>query len=146
MKNLSFLFRRELEKLMLEINSYQNESNLWIINKDIKNSGGNLCLHICGNLKTYIGAELGKTGYIRNREMEFSEKNIPKEKLIENIKETIIAVTETLEKLNLEDYDKIYPQNVLGYEMTTGFFLIHLFGHLGYHLGQINYHRRLLDN
>lgn len=131
---------------MLEINSYQNESNLWIINKDIKNSGGNLCLHICGNLKTYIGAELGKTGYIRNREMEFSEKNIPKEKLIENIKETIIAVTETLEKLNLEDYDKIYPQNVLGYEMTTGFFLIHLFGHLGYHLGQINYHRRLLDN
>lgn len=146
MKNLSFLFRRELEKLMLEINSYQNESNLWIINKDIKNSGGTLCLHICGNLKTYIGAELGKTGYIRNREMEFSEKNIPKEKLIENIKETIIAVTETLEKLNLEDYDKIYPQNVLGYEMTTGFFLIHLFGHLGYHLGQINYHRRLLDN
>lgn len=131
---------------MLEINSYQNESNLWIINKDIKNSGGNLCLHIGGNLKTYIGAELGKTGYIRNREMEFSEKNIPKEKLIENIKETIIAVTETLEKLNLEDYDKIYPQNVLGYEMTTGFFLIHLFGHLGYHLGQINYHRRLLDN
>lgn len=131
---------------MLEINSYQNESNLWIINKDIKNSGGTLCLHICGNLKTYIGAELGKTGYIRNREMEFSEKNIPKEKLIENIKETIIAVTETLEKLNLEDYDKIYPQNVLGYEMTTGFFLIHLFGHLGYHLGQINYHRRLLDN
>lgn len=98
-----------------------------------------------GNLNTYIGSELGKTGYIRNRELEFSLKDIPKAELVEKVESTIKMIDSTLVKLSQEDLKKDYPQETLGYKMTTGYFLIHLLSHLDFHLGQINYHRRLLD-
>lgn len=143
-ETLKTLFNRDLNKLKTEIESYENESSIWKIDKNISNSAGNLCLHLIGNLNTYIGAELGKTGYIRNRPLEFSLKDIPKSELIEKIEATIQVVNSTLETLKEADLEKIYPQIVFEKEMTTGFFLIHLATHLGYHLGQINYHRRLV--
>ena len=144
-KTLKFLFERDLNKLKVEIESYQNESNLWEIDKNISNSAGNLCLHLIGNLNTYIGAEIGKTGYVRNRPLEFSLKDIPKAELIQKIEETLIVVNNALDSLTENDLEAIYPQIVFEKEMTTGFFLVHLSTHLAYHLGQINYHRRLLD-
>ncbi|WP_347053253.1 DinB family protein [Flavobacterium olei] len=143
-ETLKTLFNRDLNKLKTEIESYENESSIWQIDKNISNSAGNLCLHLIGNLNTYIGTELGKTGYIRNRPLEFSLKDIPKSELIEKIEATIQVVNSTMETLNDTDLEKIYPQIVFEKEMTTGFFLIHLATHLGYHLGQINYHRRLV--
>lgn len=142
---LKSLYNRDLNKLKIEIESYQNEESLWKIDKNISNSGGNLCLHLLGNLNTYIGAELGKTGYIRQRDLEFSLKDIPKTELLEKLETLIEIVDSTLEKLSDEDLKKDYPQESLGYKMTTEYFLIHLLSHLNYHLGQINYHRRLLD-
>lgn len=142
---LKSLYNRGLNKLKIEIESYQNEESLWKIDKHILNSGGNLCLHLLGNLNTYIGAELGKTGYVRQRDLEFSLKDIPKTELLEKLESLIKLVSSTLEKLSDEDLKKEYPTEALGYKMTTEYFLIHLFGHLSYHLGQINYHRRLLD-
>ena len=109
------------------------------------NSGGNLCLHLLGNLNTYIGAELGKSGYVRQRDLEFSMKDIPKTELFEKIESLIEIVDSTFKQLLEEDLKKDYPTEALGYRMTTGYFLIHLLAHLNYHLGQINYHRRLLD-
>ena len=144
-ETLKSLFNRDLNKLKVEIESYQNENQLWAIDKNISNSGGNLCLHLIGNINTYIGAEIGKTGYIRNRPLEFSLKDIPKSELIGKIEETIIVVNNTLDLLSEEDLNAIYPQIVFEKEMTTGFFFVHLSTHLAYHLGQINYHRRLLD-
>lgn len=144
-ETLKSLFNRDLNKLKVEIELYQNENQLWAIDKNISNSGGNLCLHLIGNINTYIGAEIGKTGYIRNRPLEFSLKNIPKSELIGKIEETIIVVNNTLDLLSEEDLNAIYPQIVFEKEMTTGFFFVHLSTHLAYHLGQINYHRRLLD-
>ncbi len=144
-ETLKSLFNRDLNKLKVEIESYQNENQLWAIDKNISNSGGNLCLHLIGNINTYIGSEIGKTGYIRNRPLEFSLKDIPKSELIGKIEETIIVVNNTLDLLSEEDLNAIYPQIVFEKEMTTGFFFVHLSTHLAYHLGQINYHRRLLD-
>ena len=144
-ETLKSLFNRDLNKLKVEIESYQNENQLWAIDKNISNSGGNLCLHLIGNINTYIGAEIGKTGYVRNRPLEFSLKDIPKSELIGKIEETIIVVNNTLDLLSEEDLNTIYPQIVFEKEMTTGFFFVHLSTHLAYHLGQINYHRRLLD-
>jgi len=141
---LKSLFNRDLTKLKTEIESYQNESQIWTIDKNISNSGGNLCLHLIGNLNTYIGAEIGKTGYIRNRELEFSLKDIPQSELIDKIEETIWVVNNALDSLTEADLEAIYPQIVFEKEMTTGFFLVHLSTHLAYHLGQINYHRRLV--
>jgi uncharacterized damage-inducible protein DinB len=144
-ESLKSLYTRDLNKLKLEIESYQNEDSIWKIDKSILNSAGNLCLHLVGNLNHFIGAQLGNSGYIRNRDLEFSLKDVPRTELIEKIEGTLSVVTSTLEKLSSEDLAKEYPLEALGYKMTTEYFMIHLFGHLSYHLGQINYHRRLLD-
>ena len=144
-ETLKKLFNRDLNKLKSEIEAYKLESNLWIIDKDITNSAGNLCLHLIGNLNTYIGATLGGTSYIRNRELEFSLKNIPQLELIKMIEETIIIVNETLDNLTAEQIEGEYPLLVFQEKTSTEFFLFHLTTHLTYHLGQINYHRRLLD-
>lgn len=145
-ESLKSLYTRDLNTLKAEIEAYQNETSMWKTDQNVANSGGNLCLHLVGNLNTFIGAELGKSGYIRNRELEFSLKNIPRTELIEKVEKTLDVVVSTLDKLSAEDLEKEYPLEALGYKMTTEYFLIHLFGHLSYHLGQINYHRRLLDN
>lgn len=144
-ETLKSLFNRDLNKLKVEIESYQNESQIWAIDKNISNSAGNLCLHLIGNINTFIGAELGKTGYVRNRPLEFSLKDVPRSELISKIDETILVVNTTLDSLSETDLKAIYPQIVFEKEMTTEFFLVHLATHLAYHLGQINYHRRLLD-
>jgi uncharacterized damage-inducible protein DinB len=144
-ESLQSLFTRDLNKLKTEIESYRNEEIIWKTDKHISNSAGNLCLHLVGNLNNYIGATLGNSGYVRNRELEFSLKDVPRTELIQQIESTIEIVNSSLERLSPEDLQKEYPSEPLGYEMTTGYFLIHLFGHLSYHLGQINYHRRLLD-
>jgi uncharacterized damage-inducible protein DinB len=143
--SLISLFTRDLNKLKAEIETYQNEEALWKTDKSIANSAGNLCLHLVGNLNTYIGAQLGNSGYIRQRDLEFSLKDIPRSELIEQIEKTIGVVNSILVKLSAEDLEKEYPIEPLGYTMTTEYFLIHLYGHLNYHVGQINYHRRLLD-
>lgn len=144
-ETLKSLFSRDLNKLKEEIESYQNETQIWTTDKNISNSAGNLCLHLIGNLNTYIGAEIGKTGYIRDRPLEFSAKDIPQSELINKIEDTILVVNNALDTLTDKDLESIYPQLVFEKEMTTGFFLVHLSTHLAYHLGQINYHRRLLE-
>ncbi|WBV59329.1 DUF1572 family protein [Chryseobacterium camelliae] len=141
-ESLQLLYTRDLNKLKQEIESYQSENSIWKTDKNISNSAGNLCLHLVGNLNHFVGAQLGNSGYIRNRDLEFSLKDVPRAELIEKVEETLTVVISTLDKLSAEDMEKEYP---LGYKMTTEHFLIHLFGHLSYHLGQINYHRRLLD-
>jgi uncharacterized damage-inducible protein DinB len=142
---LNSLITRDLQKLKSEIESYKDESNLWRIEKKIANSAGNLCLHLVGNLNTYIGATLGQTGYVRDRDAEFSLKNIPRKELVQKIVDTIAVVNKVLPTLSDETIQKEYPLLVLKEKTTTEYFLIHLTTHLGYHLGQVNYHRRLID-
>jgi len=89
---------------------------------------------------------LGNSGYIRNRDAEFSKKNVPIRELVAEIELTIKVVQKTLQELKEEDLQKTYPINVFCYEMTTEYLLTNMAAHLNYHLGQINYHRRLLDN
>ena len=139
------LFKRDLNILITEIEAYKEEKNLWIVTETVKNSSGNLCLHLVGNLNAFIGAPLGNTGYVRQRDLEFSLKNIPKNELIKQVKDTIIVVENTLNSLSENDLKKEYKRRVNEETMTTEYFLIHLTMHLSYHLGQINYHRRLLD-
>jgi hypothetical protein len=144
-KELHKLFERDLNRLIKEIEGYESEESLWKIEDGINNSGGNLALHLVGNMRTYIGKNLGDFDYIRNREAEFSAKNIPKETLLPILEETKSIVLKTLESLTISHLEEIYQEETLGYEMTTQYFMIHLYGHLNYHLGQINYHRRLLS-
>jgi len=145
LKTLSTIFERDLTKLRNEINGYHTESNIWIIDKEIKNSAGNLCLHLTGNLNTFVCAELGDTSYVRDREFEFNGKDVPRETLVTQIDQTIVDVTSTLGQLTEDALYGDYPTLVFKEKMTTEFFLLHLSAHLNYHLGQVNYHRRLLD-
>ncbi|PWN65864.1 DUF1572 domain-containing protein [Chryseobacterium viscerum] len=144
-ESLRSLYNRDLNKLKTEIEAYQNEENLWKIDKNIANSAGNLVLHLVGNLNHFIGTHLGNTGYVRQRDLEFSLKDIPRTELIEKIEATAAMIDYALAPLSEDDLKKEYPLVVFEDTMTTDYFLIHLLAHLDYHLGQINYHRRLLD-
>jgi len=136
-------FCRDLAKLKVELESYQRESQIWKVTGDIVNSAGNLCLHLVGNLDTYIGATLGNTGYVRDRDAEFALKDIPRIELIQRIDSTIKTIQQVVPELSDEQLNSEYPLLVLKEKTTTEYFMIHLAMHLSYHLGQINYHRRL---
>ncbi len=138
------LYDRDLNKLKSEIELFADEADLWKTSGDITNSAGNLCQHLVGNLQHFIGATLGRSGYVRDRDSEFATKNSSKEDLLKEIDATLAVVRETISKLSNDDLAKIYPIEVFGEPITTGFFLTHLTTHFNYHLGQINYHRRLL--
>ena len=145
-ESLKTLFNRDLNKLQEEIELYKNEANLWKIEKGISNSAGNLCLHLIGNLNSYIGSELGKTDYIRNRDLEFSLINVSKAELLNRIEKTKVVVNNALEVITSKKLEEEYPLLVFENKTTTAFFLIHLSTHLAYHLCQINYHRRMQDS
>jgi len=142
--SLISLFERDLNKLKEEINLFNREDDIWLHPGSTKNSPGNLCLHICGNLKHFIGAILGDSGYIRERDKEFSLKNVPRMEIVKNIDDTLEIVIKTISNLDDNSISSKYPIDVFDSEMTTEYFLLHLTTHLNYHLGQINYLRRIL--
>ena len=143
-ENYTEFFLRDLNKVKEEISLYKNESDLWIVKGDIKNSGGTLALHLIGNLKHFIGAQLGNTGYVRQRDKEFLDRNIPREKLLSEIDEVTSITLKTLSNLKDEDLTKEYPIKFLEEKRTIGYMLLTLSTHFNYHLGQVNYHRRLV--
>ncbi len=146
LNSLTELFTRDLSKLKDEINAYSDESKLWVTAKEINNSAGNLCLHLVGNLKHYLGATLANTGFVRDRDAEFTQKDVPRAELVKGIDEAIAAVKTTLASLDEQDLAKPYPIDFFKKQGSTAFYLLHFSSHLNYHLGQINYHRRLLSD
>ena len=142
---LKALYKRDLDKLIWEMEAFSKEELLWQVPEGITNSSGNLCLHLVGNLNHFIGAQLGGTGYVRQRELEFSQKDVPLAEMKQMVADTIEMIGETLDKLGPEDLEKEYPIVLWGSPMSTEFFLVHLAGHVDYHLGQVNHLRRILD-
>jgi uncharacterized damage-inducible protein DinB len=146
MKNtLITLFNRDLTRLYKEIEAYTDEAVIWQKAEGISNPTGNLCLHLVGNLKEYIGRQIGQIPYQRDRPLEFLATGVSQKELLAMVENTQEVVETALKTMKNEQLADIYTENVLGYEMTVGYFLVHLNGHLNYHLGQINYHRRLLS-
>ncbi|MFB6458005.1 DinB family protein [Chitinophaga sp. Hz27] len=138
------LFNKELLALAEEIKAYSSDELIWKVPEGVSNSGGNLCLHICGNIRHFIGAQLGNTGYIRDRDYEFSAKGLPRETLLADIQDTTNVIWTVIHGLTPEFLGTVYAENPLKDPgLTYGGFLTYIYGHLRYHLGQINYHRRL---
>ncbi len=142
--SLSKVILRDLDKLEKEISLYPTLESIWTVKDEIKNSAGNLTLHLCGNLQHFIGAVLSDSGYVRDREKEFNLKNISAKDLVIEIIRTKDALKNAFPKIDPSTLENEYPQKVFADPMTTQYFLIHLSAHLGYHLGQVNYHRRLV--
>jgi len=140
------LFERDLNKVIAELELYKSEAQIWRVEQNISNSAGNLTLHIIGNLHTFIGKEIGKTNYVRNRALEFTQQNVSRENFVRSIIETIAMIKDSLFPMSEEALRKEYPILKFSKIESTEFLLVHLATHLAYHLGQINYHRRLIED
>lgn len=141
---ISDVITRELKALRREIETYPNEDGLWEVLPGIANPGGNLALHLAGNIQYFLGNVLGKNGYVRNREAEFGSRDMPRKDLLREIDNAIAAVETGMSQLSEADLAKPYPEAVGGVKSSTGAFLAHFATHLAYHLGQVDYHRRIL--
>ena len=136
------LYDRDLTLLAKEVNLYLSDESLWKVIPGTTNSGGNLVLHLCGNLRHYIGFRLGQVDYRRDRPAEFASHGLSRGDLLTLIDLARQAVATALSTLPADRLDELYLEEVLGAPRAVGFFLIHLNGHLRYHTGQVNYHRR----
>jgi len=135
---------RELFALRRAVEAYPDEASLWRRLPGIPNSGGTLALHLAGNLQHFVGAVLGNTGYRRDRDAEFAQRDVPREALLAEIDATLAAVDRGLGAVQDETLASLYPEAISGRAVTTGDWLVHLAAHLAYHLGQLDYHRRVV--
>jgi len=141
---ITSLFEKDINKLIEEIGLFKSEEDIWKIKEGVSNSAGNLSLHLVGNLNHFIGATLGNSGYVRERDKEFSEKNIPRTQLIEALNSTVSVIKQTLAALPEEDLKKDFPVAINQKIISTEYMLVYLLNHFNYHLGQVNYLRRLI--
>jgi uncharacterized damage-inducible protein DinB len=135
---------RELGSLRLELEAYPDEQLIWALPPGLPNSAGTLALHLAGNLRHYVGALLGGTGYVRNRPEEFAARNVPRAVLLEQLAEAEAAIASTLPGLSDEQMGLPFPEPIRDQHLQTGELLLQLAVHLSYHLGQVSYHRRLV--
>ena len=137
-------YTNDLQRVIGEIEKYKSDDDLWLTSENIPNSGGNLALHLIGNIKHFFGSVLGETGYIRERDLEFSAENIPRADIISALNEASEVLKTSLSNLSDEDFYADYPEEIFGGVQKTPAVAVYMLNHLNYHLGQINYHRRLL--
>ena len=144
--DLAFLLDRDLGKLAEQLRAYPDDASVWRLGGTIKNSAGTLALHLVGNLEAFVGAVFGGTGYVRDREAEFADRDVPREELLARIERcranTAAALATVTDEAMGEVYPLELPERFRGW--STHRFLTHLAGHYLWHLGQIDYHRRIL--
>lgn len=138
------LLHRELAAVRRSVEAYPDETSLWAERPGIANTGGNLALHLAGNLQHFFGTVLGKTGYVRDRDSEFASRGIARTEVLAKLDAADRAIDAGLNALTAERLGETYPEQVGGRTITSQDFIVHLLSHLAYHLGQIDYHRRFV--
>lgn len=141
---IAAVISRELKTIERELNAYQNDEQVWALPAGLPNSGGTLALHAAGNLRHFIGAVLGGGAYVRDRDAEFSRRGVPRAELIEELRQAEKAVRDTLTSIDPSKFSEPYPLPVLNRRVNTGEYLAHLATHLAYHVGQLDFHRRVV--
>jgi len=141
---IAAIMSRDLRALRREIEAYGDERDLWRVAPGISNCGGTLALHLAGNIQFFVGTVLGGTGYVRDRPNEFGRRDVPRTELLRELDAALAAVERGVARLPDTTLSQPYPQPPGGFAVTTGDFLLHLMTHLTYHVGQVDYHRRLL--
>jgi len=142
---LASFYERDLRKLIEEIKLFKSEDNLWKTHGSIKNSSGNLALHIIGGSNYLFGTILAQTGYVRDRDQEFIRKGVPREDLVAQLEELIPLINKTVNGLTPEQLEAEYPLVFDGAKRSKSYLFVQLLTHLNYHLGQVNYLRRMLE-
>ena len=142
---LATLYERDLRKLIEEVNLFQSEENLWKTTGTVKNSSGNLTLHIIGGLNHYVGATLAHSGFVRDRPEEFARKGVPRQELVAGLEALILLIKSTLSNFTAAQMDAQFPVIFDDAYNSNSYVLVRLYAHLDYHLGQVNYLRRILE-
>ena len=142
---LADFYERDIRKLIDEISLFNNEENLWRTDGSVKNSCGNLALHIIGGLNYLIGTTLAHTGYVRDREQEFISKGVQRKVLVMQLEALILMINKTVKALTPEDMEAEYPIFFDKPKTSVSYVLVQVLLHLNYHLGQVNYLRRVLE-
>ena len=140
---LAALFARDLQRLCQELDAFPDDAAVWATAPGVTNSAGTLALHLEGNLREYVGRQLGGRAYVRERRAEFSTRNVPLADLVARTTRLQADIPPVIGALTMAALEAIYPEEVLGIPLTTRQFLVHLHGHLNYHLGQIDCLRRV---
>lgn len=142
--NIKIIALRDLRDVRKEVECYPDDLALWRVAPGTNNPGGNLALHLAGNMEHYFGAVLGRSGYVRDRDAEFSRRGLTRAQVIAEVDRAITAVDDALSQLTDEELNQPFPERQGGMRLLTGQFLIHCLAHMGYHLGQLDYHRRMV--
>lgn len=142
--DLMLVLVRELEGFRHEVEMFPDDDSLWRTLPGVSNSAGNLALHVAGNLRQYIGATLGRTGYVRNRDAEFGQRSGTRQQVMAELADAITVVRGVLPTVSDEQLAAPFVQSGVPDGMVTHRFLVHLAVHAGFHLGQAGYLRRCL--
>ena len=135
---------RELQTFIREIEACPSDASVWHTRRGVTNSAGNLALHVCGNLQDFVGRVLGGTSYVRNRELEFSQRDGTRASLVSELNTTVDVIKAALPELSEATMAADYPMPLAGKTLNTAAFLVHLAAHLAFHLGQAGYLRRII--
>jgi uncharacterized damage-inducible protein DinB len=138
---LPLLFAREISTLRREVELYPDDDLLWKEVPGCPNSGGHLALHLVGTLRHFIGAQMGGSGYVRDRDAEFATRTGEKASLLREIDRAAAEVDKALSELTPAQLDEWVILAAYG-SLKRELWLLHLHVHLAYHLGQLDYHRR----
>jgi uncharacterized damage-inducible protein DinB len=139
---LRTMLRRDIAGVRREVEAYPDDDSLWKPVPGVPNMGGTLALHIAGNLRHFFGAILAKDGFVRDRDAEFARRNVSRAEILNGLDDALASVEKTLKNMDDLDLQLPYPEQIAKRKVNTGVFLTHLMVHLGYHLGQLDYHRR----
>jgi uncharacterized damage-inducible protein DinB len=143
-EHIHHIMIRELRGMKNELLAYQDEGDIRRSVPGLPNTAGTIALHVAGNLQHFVGAQLGKSGYVRDRDAEFGRREVSVAEIVDELDKTIAALDATFARLEEKAMDRPFPQEIAGVRPTVGEFLVHLVAHLAYHLGQIDYHRRCI--
>lgn len=135
---------RDLDAFTREVEFFPDDELPWATLPGLSNSAGNLALHVAGNLQHFVGAVLGGSGYVRNRDLEFSRRQGTRAELVTGLAQAREIVDSVVGRLSDDDLAEPYPELVGGRRLVSGDFLLHLSSHLAFHLGQAGYLRRAL--
>lgn len=142
LEDLKQLYLREIDTLKRELDLYPDDSSVWKELPGLPNSGGTLLIHMAGSLQYFFGATLGKTGYVRNREAEFSRRDVPRSEIQQELVNARQGVQAAFANLTEDNLKQVFPVQFADVEFSTRLTLLQFLSHLAYHLGQIDYHRR----
>jgi uncharacterized damage-inducible protein DinB len=141
---LRSIIERDLRALRREVEAYPHEQLLWQLIPGVANVAGTLVLHLAGNLQHFLGARLGRTGYVRQRDAEFARRDVARTTLLSEIDAAERAIAAGFAALTDARLSDEFPEVIGGMRFTTGDYLMHLTTHFAYHLGQVDYHRRVV--